>query len=607
MIDFDRERDLDERQKVIYKKFSADSLLGTQKGADNFILWVTFFRRNLHRFAIDYLGISLHTYQIIWLYLMGINRFFVVVASRASAKSWMIALYACCKCILYPNTIVVIASSTKNQSKLMISDKIQRELAGRYPAINREISRVAISQNEMAVYWKNNSVIRVVACNDNARGNRSNILIREEFRQIKKEIEDSVLSPFQIGRMPPYLTDSYYSNIEELKEDSVDIYISSSWFDNDSDNSWMWKIVDSAWKEMLNDKPYFALAFDESVALKHGLRKQEIYQSEKKKQDPITWRLEYMNERLKENMSAFFNYSLLQQNQVCKQPFYPRTVLDYRSGKKNPYAIPKLRGEVRIIGCDLAFIENEKNDNTVFTCARLLPENTSHTSDEGKEITYDNGYRMVVCYMESMQGGETKKQAIRIRQLFEDFQADYIVMDIKNAGISIYDALARALYDEERGVEYFPFTCMNDETVANRIKIEGAEPRIYGMNATQKINSDIAINFRKRLAEKKVDFLVSFETAKEEILHQIKEYISAEDPDTMLMYERPFLETQALFAETSELMYERKPDGLIIVHEVGNKRKDRYTSCSYTAYLCSLLERDLLANNGDYEVSVFIN
>lgn len=607
MIDFDRERDLDERQKVIYKKFSTDSLLGTQKGADNFILWVTFFRRNLHRFAIDYLGISLHTYQIIWLYLMGINRFFVVVASRASAKSWMIALYACCKCILYPNTIVVIASSTKNQSKLMISDKIQRELAGRYPAINREISRVAISQNEMAVYWKNNSVIRVVACNDNARGNRSNILIREEFRQIKKEIEDSVLSPFQIGRMPPYLTDSYYSNIEELKEDSVDIYISSSWFDNDSDNSWMWKIVDSAWKEMLNDKPYFALAFDESVALKHGLRKQEIYQSEKKKQDPITWRLEYMNERLKENMSAFFNYSLLQQNQVCKQPFYPRTVLDYRSGKKNPYAIPKLRGEVRIIGCDLAFIENEKNDNTVFTCARLLPENTSHTSDEGKEITYDNGYRMVVCYMESMQGGETKKQAIRIRQLFEDFQADYIVMDIKNAGISIYDALARALYDEERGVEYFPFTCMNDETVANRIKIEGAEPRIYGMNATQKINSDIAINFRKRLAEKKVDFLVSFETAKEEILPQIKEYISAEDPDTMLMYERPFLETQALFAETSELMYERKPDGLIIVHEVGNKRKDRYTSCSYTAYLCSLLERDLLANSGDYEVSVFIN
>lgn len=607
MIDFDRERDLDERQKVIYKKFSTDSLLGTQKGADNFILWVTFFRRNLHRFAIDYLGISLHTYQIIWLYLMGINRFFVVVASRASAKSWMIALYACCKCILYPNTIVVIASSTKNQSKLMISDKIQRELAGRYPAINREISRVAISQNEMAVYWKNNSVIRVVACNDNARGNRSNILIREEFRQIKKEIEDSVLSPFQIGRMPPYLTDSYYSNIEELKEDSVDIYISSSWFDNDSDNSWMWKIVDSAWKEMLNDKPYFALAFDESVALKHGLRKQEIYQSEKKKQDPITWRLEYMNERLKENMSAFFNYSLLQQNQICKQPFYPRTVLDYRSGKKNPYAIPKLRGEVRIIGCDLAFIENEKNDNTVFTCARLLPENTSHTSDEGKEITYDNGYRMVVCYMESMQGGETKKQAIRIRQLFEDFQADYIVMDIKNAGISIYDALARALYDEERGVEYFPFTCMNDETVANRIKIEGAEPRIYGMNATQKINSDIAINFRKRLAEKKVDFLVSFETAKEEILPQIKEYISAEDPDTMLMYERPFLETQALFAETSELMYERKPDGLIIVHEVGNKRKDRYTSCSYTAYLCSLLERDLLANSGDYEVSVFIN
>ena len=237
-----------------------------------------------------------------------------------------------------------------------------------------------------------------------------------------------------------------------------------------------------------------------------------------------------------------------------------------------------------------------------------MPENVSHKSDNGSEMTFDNGYRMIVPYLESIQGGEIKKQAMRIRELFEDFDADYIGLDTRNAGISIYDLLARVLYDDDRGIEYSPLSCMNDENIANRIKVEGAEPRIFAINASQKLNSDIALNFRQRLCEKKIDFLVNFETAKEEILPNIKEYVGAVDGETAIFYERPFLETQALFAETAELMYEKKADtGVIVIREQGANRKDRYTSVSYAAYVCSLLERDLLANTNNYEYSVFIN
>jgi hypothetical protein len=279
-----------------------------------------------------------------------------------------------------------------------------------------------------------------------------------------------------------------------------------------------------------------------------------------------------------------------------------------RNKKKNPYAISKVPGEVRIVSCDLAFIENNKNDNSIFTCLRLLPESTSHKSASGDEIVFDNGYRRIACYLESMQGGETKKQAIRIRQLFEDFNADYICLDLRNAGIAVYDILARTLYDDERNIEYQALTCMNDDNLANRIKVEGAEPRIYAMVASQKLNSDIALDFRSKLTEHKIDFLVSFETAKEEILPNIPEYVNALDVDDAIFYERPFLETQALFAETTELVYEKKPDtGLIVIREVGFNRKDRYTSTSYGSWLSGLLERDLISQNDDYDVCVFIN
>ena len=55
-----RNRDADDRQAEVYKKFPPDSFLGDASNVDHFMQWMTFFRRNMHRFAMDYLGIKLH-------------------------------------------------------------------------------------------------------------------------------------------------------------------------------------------------------------------------------------------------------------------------------------------------------------------------------------------------------------------------------------------------------------------------------------------------------------------------------------------------------------------------------------------------------------------
>ena len=600
-----KNRNADDRQSELYKKFPQNSFLSNPKNLDHFIQWVTFFRRNLHRFAIDYLGITLHLYQIIMLYIMGINHFIVIIASRASAKSFVIALYACCRCILYPNSLIVLSSATKGQSKLIVSEKIQKELMNLSPVLKKEIKRIKDNQNEVIVYFRNHSTITVVPASENGRGYRSNVIIREEFRQIKKFVDDSILSPFQIIRQTPYMKDSYYANIKELEEETVDIYISSSWLDN---GHWMWGIVDQAFNEMLKNQESCLLAFDESIAIKHKIKTMRYFQTERKKQDPLTWRIEFLNERVRENEHAFFSYSLLQQNQVVKRPFFPRLAIDFKAGKKNPYDILKQKNEIRLVACDMAFVENKKNDNSIFSCIRLLPESTTYNRTNSEDIKIDNGYRRIVSYMESTQGGDITKQAIRIRQLFEDFNADYIVLDLRNAGISVYDMLANVMYDVERGIEYSPLSCMNNEKIANRIKIEGALPCIFVISATEKLNGDIALDFRRVLESKKINLLVSFEEAKEEILTNIKEYISTPDAATQLFYEAPFFETQALISETTSLLYEKKPQtGVIVVYEQGSNRKDRYTSVSYGSWFASQLEKDLISQNENYEYITFIN
>lgn len=595
----------DEKQKELHKHFPSTAFLSSEQNVDHFLQWMTFFKRNVHRFAMDYLGIKLHLYQIITLYLMGINHFIVIIASRASAKSWVIALYACCRSILYPNSMIVLASSTKGQSKLLVSEKIQKELMRDSPMLRKEILKIKDNQNEVIVYFKNHSTITVVPASENGRGYRSTAIVREEFRQIKKNVDDSILSPFQIIRQTPYMKDSYYVNIKDLEEENIDIYISSSWLDN---GHWMWDIVDQTCDSMLKGEPSCLLAFDESIALKHKIKTLRYFQTEKKKQDPITWQLEFLNCRVKENQAAFFTYSLLQQNQRVIHPFYPRTLLEYKMGKKNPYDIPKLKNEIRVISCDMAFVQNKKNDNSVFTCLRLLPECTTLKREESNDIIIDNGYRRVVSFMDTVQGGDTTKQALRIRQLFEDFDADYIVLDTRNGGVTVYDLLANIMYDEQRGKEYTPLSCMNDDDYKNRIRIEGAIPCIFVVNATRKLNSNIAMDFRRVLEAKKIDLPVTFERAKEEILPNIKEYLNAPDGETQVFYESPFLETQSLISETTSLIYEREEQtGAIVIKEQGNNRKDRYTSVSYGSYFATQLEKDLISNNEEYEYSVFIN
>ena len=587
----------DKNQKELYKKFPSTHYLSNPTNVDHILLWNTFFRRNLHRLAIDYLKINIHIYQAIILYLMGICNFIVIVACRAAAKSFIIALYACCRCITRPFTKIVLSSATKGQSKLIVTEKIKNELMNMSPALRAEIRNIKDNQNEVIVYFRNGSTITVVPASENGRGFRSHCCIREEFRQIDKNVDDSILSPFQTIRQAPYMLKEPYASMRELQEDPCDVYISSSWLAN---GHWMWNIVDQAYKEMLNDKDSCLLAFDESITLKHNIRTMKQMRQEKKKQDPLTWRLEFMNERVKENTSAFFTYSMMTSNQRLKQIFYPRFDYDVRSGKKNKYYIPKQDGEIRLVSCDIAFVENKANDNSIFTCMRLLPETTVYNT-ENSEVKVVNGYRRVVSFIQSVQGGDTTRQALAIRRLYEDFGSDYICLDTRNGGVAILDMLSKVMYDEDRNLEYSPLSCMNNDNFANRIKNANAKPVIYAVNATQQLNSDIAFSFREVLSNNMIDFLVNYNEAVDEILPNIKEYVECSDSERFF-YEQPFFETQLLISETASLVYEKmQQTGVIKIREQGANRKDRYTSCSYGSYFASLLEQDLLSQSEKHD------
>lgn len=605
---------MDEYQKIVYKKFPAHSWLSNKNNFERIIDYVTFYRRNIPVFVEHYLKIPLHWYQIIWLYLLNMYISVVIIAGRTSAKSFVIAIFSCAKCILYPNTKVVIASGSKKQASLIVKEKIQKELMPKSENLRREIETIKTSTNDIEVVFRNGSSIVVVVGGEGALGYRSTVLIFEEFKRIPKYIVDKVLKPFQMTRPSQFRTNEEcekygvkYKENDEFLEEAVNIYISSA----APTSHWMGKLLKDTVSSKYGDNSACMLATDYSIALKHAIKTRAQLIEAKRSTDPITWREEYENEMLREGANSYFTYGLLTKNQTNKKAFYPRRYEDVRNKHKNPYSIPKQPGEIRILTCDMAFIErSNKNDNSCFTCIRALPESMTYTSEniDGKVVEVKNGYRRIVPYIEANPGSDVDKQAIRIKQLYYDFEADYCILDTRNGGILTYDRLAKILYDESRDCEYPAWRCMNDKDIAKRVNVAGAVENVFTINASQKLNNDIAIALRGTLESHMIDLLVNLDEAKDILESHIPEYTSTPDVDVAVFYERPYLETQALINEMMSLEYTRNEQtGIITLFETGSNTKDRYVSLAYGNYFIGLLEQDLVGDTSEYEFCTLIN
>lgn len=79
----------------------------SEKMMNGVAIWAGWYRFRMDIFVKEYLGIQLKLFQIILIYAMQNNHFFMYLASRGQGKSYLSAIYAVSRCILYPGTLVV--------------------------------------------------------------------------------------------------------------------------------------------------------------------------------------------------------------------------------------------------------------------------------------------------------------------------------------------------------------------------------------------------------------------------------------------------------------------------------------------------------------------
>lgn len=538
-------------------------------------IWASFYRANPHRFVKEYLGINLKLFQQILIFFMFHFHYFMYLASRGQGKTWLTAVFCCARCILYPETKIVIASGKRYQAREVI-EKIE-DLRKDYPNLAREISNLSVTTNDPRVEFHNGSWIKIATSSDNSRGKRANILIVDEFRMVDLQIINKVLRKFLASpRQPKYLEKPEYKDypLERNKE----IYLSSAWYKV----HWSWTRFTTYLKQMMEGKKYFVCGLPYQLSIKEGLLMKEQVLDEMTEDDfdEIGWSMEMECLFFGESENSFFKFEELDINRTLLKPVYPKPYYDLIKDSNFKYE-PKKEGEIRLLCCDIASMGGKENDASVYTLLRLLPTSS--------------GYERHVSYMESMEGGHTVTQATRIRQLFDDLDCDYLVLDTQTIGIGVYDQLTQPYFDKERNKEYEPWTCINDEKMAERCTYPNALKVIYSIKANPSFNSASAYALKDALKRRRVKLLVS-EMDGKDYLRDLKGFSSLpEDIQARLL--SVYYQTTFLINEMINLEAERNESGLLRLKEPKNKRKDRYSSVSYGNSVADMLERELLRTN----------
>jgi len=128
------------------------------------------------------------------------------------------------------------------------------------------------------------------------------------------------------------------------------------------------------------------------------------------------------------------------------------------------------------------------------------------------------------------------------------------------------------------------------------------EEKIYTVSATEEFNSDIALDLKDKLINKRINLLLSRNDVRENFSEEV--WFNKLSPEDQVDILNPYVQTALL--ENEMVLLERIDHPKFVkLKEQSGKRKDRYTSLSYGNYFITLLERDLVKHDNSIDDYLF--
>ena len=399
------------------------------------------------------------------------------------------------------------------------------------------------------------------------------------------------ITPMLHPRQPLYLQKEEYAEDKDYYEEGISIYITSARYKAE----WYFRLFKKIVVEsFINRKvPCNFFAADIYTSLKYGLKTEGEWAKIQKTSSESDIRMEYLNEAMGEAEDAYFPLELLKKCQRLHKAFKPPTDIEATSNRKSLNR-EKKHNETRILVVDFAFSTTtnkyEANDNTVIECM-------SGFYDKGEIVSN-------LDYLETLSGGQSELTQKRIRELFYDYKADYLLIDLRSGGEIYYNDLTKPYIHPVRDKDRWDesgFTVVSDMKYhfLSEAKINELQSRTIDVKAksvvipiqgTPDFNDLMWRNLRSAMVDNKIRLLIDEIEFDNELVKR-SDYYKMTNRERMLE-KLPFTQTEFLVQEAIQLRKEIR-EGKIKLKEPRSFTKDRIVALGYGNMFFNKLENKL--------------
>lgn len=555
--------------------------------------WITFWRNNPDLYIHYKMGFYSFPYQHFSYYLMGEATTYFDVSTRGVGKSLKAITFGVSHMLLFPYARVGVMSVTASQAAEDYETTFKSDVLKNSPFINWLWQNGYITGKQTDKGYRidcwNGSFMLFFPAIDSSRGAHVDLLIIEEARLIRKNMVDGVGLPMLTLRQPQYKKHHEYLTYKSPFDKLKTIYITSNGFKDEWFNRLFNTTFMGYFKEKYNKHRVFCS--DIFVAMKHRLKDENWFNSQKKTMSSVEFQMEILNETIGEAEGAFFSWEQFRQNQVIKKAFVPCTPIEYKTS--NNRFRKKKDNEIRLIFADFAFSGSHGvtvNDNTAIGCMSLLPKNGQ---------VFRN-----VDMIFARSGAENDKTLQDLREIFWDYEADYIVFDIFSGGQLNFNSLTKPWDNPTRNpndwnrhgftIASEPWVHQVSESKLDELRTRVVDPEaipcLIPFAASNQINSDMWKSLSVRLRNREISFLID-EKEYETNLIESKEWYKLSSEEKA-RYKLPYVYTTLMINEAINLSQEWR-NGLLYLKEPREGTKDMIVAMAYGNYIADKIENHI--------------
>lgn len=490
---------------------------------------------------------QLFAYQRVLLRAMARYKEVFLTFSRGTSKSFLDDLWNILECILYPNTKLAIAATTKGQSAAILESKVS-EILTLLPILRFEIKKMEKVKDQFTVYFKNGSQMGNLAAKSSSRGLRFTGLTLEEIIEGDPDIIQEVI-------IPTLAIQRRAANGEFNKQETISqqkICVTTAGY---KDTYAYHTLIRTLLRQLTEPNKAIVLGGSYKIPIIAGLQNMDFIRQQKLSGtfNPTSFGREYLSRWSSGSENAYFAAEVFDRYRSLQEPVFER---EENLGKG--------------VGYIMAIDVGRFSDQSEVAIWKYIPQ-TGTTSTKH------------LVNMTSFEQMHFSEQAVEIKLLYNKYKPEKVVIDGAGLGAGLVDELIKPQVDVRTNQYLNPWGVANDDKgYYKQFKTaDTINNLLYIIKANAPFNTEMYANLQTQLTTGKLRFLIDERQAKMKMDASRAKKFKDMTEDEKANWIVPFTQTSLLKDQMINL--EEKHEGVNIILDRTNKniRKDKVSAMGY--------------------------